>query len=58
MKVYSSYMTGVEIFLYKTRLSRLETWNVVKNLTRAVKVPSMLHYNAMLKTMYYSVDIA
>ena len=39
-----------------TRWSRPETWNAVGKLTRAVKGPSMMYYNAMLRVMKYCVD--
>ena len=55
-KNHNSYRTGVEKLLHVTRWSRPETWNTVRELTRAVTGPSMMHYNAMLRLMKYCVD--
>ena len=55
-EMHSSYRTGVGKLLHVARWSIPETWNAVRELTRAVKGPSMMHYNAMLRLMRYSVD--
>ena len=55
-EVHSSYRTGIGKLLDVARWSRPETWNAVRELTRTVKGSNMMHYNAMLRVMRYSVD--
>ena len=55
-KRHNSYRTGIGKLLHATRWSRPETWNTVIELTRDVKWPSMMNYNAMLSVMKYYVD--
>ena len=52
-KMKYTVVTGRE---YKSCCIPPETWNTVKELTRAVKGSSMLHYNTMLWVMRYSVN--
>lgn len=55
-KTYSSYRTGVSKLLHITRWSRLETWNTVRELARAIKGPIMIHYNTMIRVIRYCVN--
>ena len=48
---HSKYRTGTSKLLHVTRWSRPDIWNATRELTRAVKDPSRIHYLAMLKCM-------
>ena len=52
---HSKYRTGTGKLLHVTRWSRPDIWNATRELTRAVKDPSRIHYLAMLKCMKYCV---
>lgn len=53
---HGKYRTGVGKLLHVTRSSRLEIWNTVRELTRAVKGSSRIHFVAMERVMKYCVD--
>ena len=55
-ETHSRYRTGVGEILHVARWFRPETWNAMRELTKAVKGPNMIHCNAMLRIMRYSVD--
>ena len=50
------YRTEVEKLLNVIRWSSPEAWYTIRELTRTVKGPSMMHYNAMLRVMRYCID--
>ena len=51
------YRTEVEKLLNVIRWSSPEAWYTIRELTRTVKGPSMMHYNAMLRVMRYTALI-
>ena len=50
---HSKYRTGTGKLLHVARWSRPDIWNATRELTRAVKGPSKIHYLAMLKCMKF-----